>query len=585
MAAGLRRAAAGSISLALLCAGCAIPSMHLARRAPAAASPENKMRAEYYFVKARDYEMFGQTDNALRCYASAYALDPQSPLLRDLLVQKYVQTGQRTRALLLIKGNPDEHGLSDGDKRLCAGIYLRDGKLTAAVDMLEDIAEKLAEDFYMLGFIDESRGDLVKAVKNYEGFLKKKPESLSMWTKTGGLYISLKRYSDAESLYVEMERRFGQAPEVFNGIGRLKLARGDTSVAVNSFKMASLIDTANEDALRNLAQIYMAKGQGESAIPYYEKLYAADRRTDPFGRSLVLLYYYMRHFDKAHALASELLLEKSDDYELHFYNGLALVALDSASQAHAELEKTISIRSDFPDAWEQLCYLELKEKRPDSAAMAVRQFKKNMPRHPQAWRMEGYLFNMRKEYAKAVVSLKKSLELDSTDALAWFELGTSLERLNEWEQATSAFKRALALRPGDPAAANYLGYMWAERGVNLDSAKLLIKMALSQDAFNGAYLDSYAWVFYKTGDIDSALTYMEKAVGRIADDPVVYSHYGDILLKKGNVSGALAAYRKALDKAGPDSSTPEEINALKNKISEIDKKTFIAPPAEQPSKP
>ena len=573
----------------LACAGCAVPSMHLMRRAPKAQRAEDVMRAEQYFVKARTYEMLGQSDNALRCYAAAYALDPRSQTLRDLLVQKYVHAGQNTRALLLIKGGAGPGGLSDPDKRLCAGIYLRDGKLTAAVDILRAIPDKEAEDFYTLGFIDESQGNLAKAVQSYAGFLNKKPESIFMWTKVGGLYTTLKRYGAAESLYVDMERRFAQAPEVFNGIGLLKLARGDTALAVNSFKMAALLDSANTEGLRNLAQIYMRKGQWESAVPCYEKLYAADRRADPFGKSLALLYYSTRRYDKCHALAAKLLSETGDDAELHFYNGLSLAALDSAKSARGEFEKTVDIRADFTDAWEQLCYLELKEKRPDSALSVAQRFKKNMPRSPEAWRMEGYVCNVRKEYTRAAASLLKSLELDSADALTWFELGTSLERSDDRGKAALAFKRVLALKPGDAAAENYLGYMWAERGVNLDSAKLLIKTALSQDTLNGAYLDSYAWVVYKMGDIDTAFAYIVKAIGRINDDPIVYSHYGDILLKKGDSAGALAAYRKGLEKAGAETAEPGEISGLKNKIADIEKAATSAPaPAihrAQPAKP
>ena len=566
--------------VALGCSGCAIPPMHLFHRAAKEAIAVDKLRAEQYFVKARDYEMLGQSASALRYYTEAYALDPQSRMLRDLLAEKFVQAGYSTRALLLIKGNRQAGGLTDADKRLCAGIYLREGKLSAAVETLMEIKDKQAEDYYTMGVIDESKGNYAKAVRSYAGFLKKKPESLQMWTKVGGLYTALKQFDAAESLYVDMERRFGQAPEVYNGIGGLKLARGDTTLAINSFKMASLIDSTNTEGLRAIAQIYLRKGQWEQAVPDYEKLYASDPSADTFGRSLALLYYYTRHYDKARAIISRLLSENNDDYELHFYNGLTLAAQDSGSLAKSEFEKTITLRNDLSDAWEQLCYLELKENHPDSAALITDQFKKNMPRSPEAWRMAGYVCNVRKEYARAIAQLKKSLDLDSTDALTWFELGTSLERAGDREQSVLAFKRVLKLKPGDPAASNYLGYMWAERGVKLDSARLLLATALSKDSLNGAYLDSYAWIFFKMGDIDSAFIYIGKAINRIKDDPIVFSHYGDILRKKGDDDGALAAYKKGLAVAASDNATNEEISELKSKIAELEKRTkdVLIPP-------
>jgi len=44
---------------------------------------------------------------------------------------------------------------------------------------------------------------------------------------------------------------------------------------------------------------------------------------------------------------------------------------------------------------------------------------------------------------------------------------------------------------------NYLGYMWAERGVNLPKARELIEKAVKLEPKNAAYLDSLAWVIYK----------------------------------------------------------------------------------------
>jgi tetratricopeptide (TPR) repeat protein len=576
----------------LFLAGCATMPLHLMKRAPAPINTGEKMRAERYFVEARTYDMVGQADNALRCYLSAYALDPGSIVLRDLLVEKFIRNGQLSRALLIVKNGRRIADLSDSDKRICAGIYMREGKLTLAAETMGRIKDKTAEDYYTVGFIHESRGDLAAAANSYSDFIKKKPESVQMWAKVGGLYTTLKKFNAAESLYVDMEHRFGQSPEVFNGIGTLKLARGDTALAINSFKTASIVDSSDLDGLRNLAQIYTKKGDMELAVPCYEKLYESDTGSVQFGRPLALLYFFTKKYDKSISLINRLLAGKKDDYELYFYKGLSFAAQDSSSadSARAAFEKAISIRSDFAEAWEQLCYLELSRKRLDSAATIAEHFMKSMPELHIAWRLYGYVCNAREEYARAVEFLKKAVELDSSDAHAWFELGISFERSGNAEQSVSAFRHTLALRPGDPAAANYLGYMWAERGIKLDSARALLSMVISQDSLNGAYIDSYAWILYKMGFIDSASVYIAKAITLIGDDPVVYSHYGDILFKKGDNSGALAAYRKSISIIRSDDKLkPEELLNIKNKISSLEKteKNVKAPPPKQvePARP
>jgi tetratricopeptide (TPR) repeat protein len=126
-------------------------------------------------------------------------------------------------------------------------------------------------------------------------------------------------------------------------------------------------------------------------------------------------------------------------------------------------------------------------------------------------------------------------------------MGSVFERLGSYKKAAEAFRTVLRLNPEDDAAANYLGYMWAEQGINLDSAKVLLEFALKKEPQNGAYLDSYAWIFYKMGDFDNAAFYIKKALEYIKSDPIVFEHWGDILSKKAEYTMAIDAFEKSID--------------------------------------
>jgi len=104
--------------------------------------------------------------------------------------------------------------------------------------------------------------------------------------------------------------------------------------------------------------------------------------------------------------------------------------------------------------------------------------------------------------------------------------------------------------------------------MKLDSARSLLAFAVSRDTANGAFLDSYAWVFYKLGSLDSALVYIGKALKLINDDGVVMSHYADILHGIGKDREALDAYKKSLD-LDPKS---DESDHAKKMIRELEAK-------------
>ena len=61
----------------------------------------------------------------------------------------------------------------------------------------------------------------------------------------------------------------------------------------------------------------------------------------------------------------------------------------------------------------------------------------------------------------------------------YFQLGAADERARNYEEAEKYFRRCLELQPDFSEAMNYLGYMWAERGLNLVEARQLIEKAVA----------------------------------------------------------------------------------------------------------
>jgi len=111
-------------------------------------------------------------------------------------------------------------------------------------------------------------------------------------------------------------------------------------------------------------------------------------------------------------------------------------------------------------------------------------------------------------------------------------------------------QKALELNPDFPEAANHLGYMWAERGENLDQARALIEKAVKAEPESEAYLDSLAWVLFKQGKPGEALPHMLKAVAisekENSPDATLYDHLGDIQAALGHSALARDAWSKAL---------------------------------------
>jgi tetratricopeptide (TPR) repeat protein len=99
--------------------------------------------------------------------------------------------------------------------------------------------------------------------------------------------------------------------------------------------------------------------------------------------------------------------------------------------------------------------------------------------------------------------------------------------------------------------------MLADRGEQLKYALQLIERALELSPDNAAYIDSYAWVQFKLGNYELALTELKKAVDLLNNDAVIYEHLGDVYNAMGNRAEAERNYRRALE-ISPDSINIEE---------------------------
>ena len=142
-----------------------------------------------------------------------------------------------------------------------------------------------------------------------------------------------------------------------------------------------------------------------------------------------------------------------------------------------------------------------------------------------------------------------------------FIRAAALERMGNVEESEELFRRLVDEEPDDANAANYLGYMWADREVNLDEALELIARAVALDPENSAYLDSLGWVHYRLGDTEQAEHWLRRAidVGGDLGDGTIYCHLGEVLLINGQPDEGRRYLLLGLDMGCED---PEHVRAL-----------------------
>jgi len=217
--------------------------------------------------------------------------------------------------------------------------------------------------------------------------------------------------------------------------------------------------------------------------------------------------------------------------------------LRARAQAEAEaLEAEFLLRSGDERAWRRLRpLLDAQDAEEVLLGLQVLQILERWP-------------DVAREAAAASARLGENRDLT-------FTLAAALERLGRTEESEELFASLVAEWPDDADAANYLGYMWADRDVRLEEALDLIGRAVALDPENPAYLDSLGWVHYRLGDLAEAERWLRRAIdlGGAVGDGTILCHLGEVLLARGQEAEGRELLQTGLEQG---CENPEHIRAL-----------------------
>lgn len=146
----------------------------------------------------------------------------------------------------------------------------------------------------------------------------------------------------------------------------------------------------------------------------------------------------------------------------------------------------------------------------------------------------------------------------------YYVRGMAYERLKQWDKAEADLKAALAFQPENPLVLNYLGYAWADQGVNLDESLAMIRKAVSLSPDDGYITDSLGWVLYRRGNFQEAVPHLERAVELLPYDSTINDHLGDAYWRVGRKLEA----RFQWERAKANAEDPELLAEIQKKLAE-----------------
>jgi len=245
------------------------------------------------------------------------------------------------------------------------------------------------------------------------------------------------------------------------------------------------------------------------------------------------------------------------------------------SQAVPELDAALQKSPDDRELHILRAYVVGELGRVDEAVKQLQALMNNTPSDRELYLSIAQVYIQAKQFDEAQQVIDKALAASAKpedQEYSRFLLGSIYEHQKKYDLAEEQFKKVLATDPLNASAANYLGYMLADRGVRLDESVKYIQKALRLDPNNGAYLDSLGWAYYKMDRSDLAAPHLEKAARLMSDDPTILEHLGHVYLRLGKDSQAEQEWERALKEwptAGSSDFDADQAAKLQKELDDL----------------
>lgn len=360
-------------------------------------------------------------------------------------------------------------------------------------------------------------------------------------------------------------------PTAWAVIGRLRLGASDQGAALAAAKNGLEVDAhAEHPALlaltmmqtdlpeaEALVQKHLPNARPEFHMAYVKALLSVKRDADAKAQLKAMAVKYP-DFQDTWLLAGALALQNGEfdsaERELKQYlamvekSGLAELSpevLRGRSQAFHSLAQVAQQRKDFAaaDAWLQRidnpddvlraqirrAALMAQQGQLEEGLALIRSQPERLASDLQTKQSaEVQLLREHKQFARARALLQSSLALNPDDLDALYELAMLQEKLGELGDMERLLRQLMLAKPDDPQAFNALGYSLADRGLRLPEAKTLIQKALQLSPGDPFITDSLAWVEFRSGDLETALTLLQGAF-KDRPDAEIAAHLGEVL--------------------------------------------------------
>jgi tetratricopeptide (TPR) repeat protein len=524
--------------------------------------PVKKTENRYYnYIEAHLHLKKNNLDKAIYHLNKTIEEDPENLYLQRELAILYLMQKDNLKALNIVKNIIDKN---QGDIEALI-MYGRIKQSLKQIDDAKEAYEKvIANDpaqekiYLILGDIYMEEDDFGKALKIYKKLVNQYPEFYAGYFFIGKIYAEQGKIVDAEKEFLKALDLEPDLEEAKFELIKLYKSLGEEQNTIEIYKEILKRNSNNIRAALELGLLYYKNGMIKDSDDLFKDLAAKSLSDSEVIREVAQIYLDKKKYNDAIIVIEGMLKSLPGSSDIHYAAGIAYNEINDKEIAIAHFKQVPTDSKFYQNAVIQIPFLYRELGKIREAIHFLENLIINIPDKPELMLYLASFYEENEDFYKAEKVLKKAIKIDPKNIELHFRLGVIYDMWDKKEAAIESMKTVISLDPHNANALNYVGYIYAELGINLDEAERLIKEALKHSPDDGYITDSLGWVYYKKGRYKDALKLLKKAVDFAPDDPTILEHLGDVFLKMTNKKKALMFYERSLLKREKDKADIEK---------------------------
>ncbi|KAA0258386.1 DUF3808 domain-containing protein [Deferribacter autotrophicus] len=386
------------------------------------------------------------------------------------------------------------------------------------------------EYLFELANLYEMKGDFSSSVGIYNKLIKINPSS-EYYYRRGVLYLKLglekKGIDDVKKSY-----EIDEYPLALYRLADYYIKKGDKAKAIDMLKKVIKAHPNQRSLSFKLGRLLVDEERYDEALSVFKSLENSKDNLIKITalKQIAAIYFDKKDYKKSLEYFKKVLEIKKDDLQAYYFAGFLSEALNKDDDAIDFYKKALEIDSDYVQPKKRLSVIYTKRKDYDKAQKILDSIKVE-DRDVDYYRLKAVIYYEQGKYKDAIGVLQKGLAAGYDDEDLLFDLVINYEKMKDYKNAEKYLRKILEYNPKNATALNFLGYMFAEHGINLDEAYDLIKKALEIEPDNPAYIDSMGWVLYQMKRYEEAYKYLKRAFLLAPDEQEIKEHFIKVLKK------------------------------------------------------